>query len=261
MNTPENGSLQTVKRSPFFIGYLPVPTGLRLFLLGVAAFVVGAFAALAMVIGTSHDDPGQAAFHFDWGPQTLIGVLQAKPYPVLYVVKGSERIPAGRAVLLAGEGKTGVETRAAALDGKMVQLKGIALRRGDLDGLQVFGGDEDFIATQLEAPAIENKALGRWKLAGEICDGKCLAGAMLPGRGISHRGCANLCLIGGAPPVFVSSAPINGSSFLLLADKNGEPLPSRSLDFVALYISVEGELERRGPLTVFKIDSTTIEVL
>lgn len=261
MSTSDNGRTPAVDNAPFFVGYLPAPAGLRLFLIGLAAFMIGAFAAVALIVGASQDDPGRAAFHFDWGPQTLVGVLRAKPYPVIQVARGTDRIPTGTAVMLVGEGKVGVQKRAATLDGKMVQVKGIALRRGDLDGLQVFGGDEDLVAANAAPVAVQTVSLGRWKLAGEICDGKCLAGAMRPGRGLSHRACANLCLIGGAPPVFVSSQPVKGSRFLLLADKNGDPLPQSYVDYVALYVSVEGEVERRGSLSVFKIDPATLKVL
>jgi hypothetical protein len=247
--------------APFFVGYLPVPAGLRLFLAAVAAFLIGGFAALAVSIGATREDPGAAAFHFDWGPQTIVGVLQAKPYPVVHVVRGSDRIPAGRTVMLAGEGKRGEQLRAAALDGRMVQVKGIAIRRGDLDAVQVFDGAGDFTEAKTPAQPVAVKKQGRWRLAGEICDGKCLAGAMRPGRGMSHRACANLCLIGGLPPVFMSSKPIGGSAYLLLADSNGEPLPASVLDYVALYVAVEGEVETRGSMPVFKIDLASLKVL
>jgi hypothetical protein len=103
--------------------------------------------------------------------------------------------------------------------------------------------------------------LGKWRLSGEICDGKCLSGAMRPGRGLSHRACANLCLIGGVPPVFVSAEPVDGEEFFLMADENGDPLPDQYLDHVAVYISLDGEIERRGNIRVFKVALNTLKVL
>ena len=112
-----------------------------------------------------------------------------------------------------------------------------------------------------DTPEIAVEDLGRWKLTGEICDGKCLAGAMRPGRGLAHRACANLCLVGGVPPVFVSSAPIDDEEFLLIGGPDGGPLPAAMLEYTALYISVEGRIERRGGMLVFLIYPDTVEVL
>ena len=98
-------------------------------------------------------------------------------------------------------------------------------------------------------------------MAGEICDGKCLAGAMHPGRGIAHKACANLCLIGDIPPVFVSTRPIEGSEFLMIAGPDGGPMPKAMLDLVASYIEVEADIERRGDLLVMKIDPASVKVL
>jgi hypothetical protein len=247
--------------APFFVGYLHVPPGLGLFLFAVGGFLIGGFVALAVLIGSSQDDPGNGDFKWGWGQQTIIGRLEALPYPVLHVTKGTDRIAKNRAVLLSGVGKKGVQQRFAKLDGQMVQLKGIALKRGDLDGLQVNDGDEAIVSLDGAAMAEDRVDLGRWKLKGEICDGKCLAGAMRPGRGLSHRACANLCLIGGAPPVFVTEGNVDGVSYFLIADAEGKPLPDIYLKYVALLISIEGMVERRGNLMVFKAQLDTLKVL
>ncbi len=249
------------RETPFFIGYSAVPQGLRLTLLAVAALLIGGFAALALAIGAAQDDPGDAAFHWGWGAQRVTGVLQAKPYPVVHVTRGSDRIPAGRSVMLAGEGKRGVKARAEELDGRLVEVNGIVIRRGSMDALQVFGGDNNFKTAEGDAAPVATVSKGRWRLAGEICDGKCYVGAMLPGRGISHRGCANLCLLGGLPPVFVTAQPVDGTTSFLLADADGGPLPDIYLDYVALYVTLDGEVERRGSIAVLKVDMTTLKVL
>ncbi len=77
---------------------------------------------------------------------------------------------------------------------------------------------------------------------------------MRPGVGLAHKACANLCIIGGIPPVFVTTTPLMGSEFFLLADENGEPLSSEVEDWVALLISLEGEVERRDDLMIFKVN-------
>lgn len=248
----------------FFIGFMPIPGKLKHFLIGVTLATIAAFAALAYASGAAQDNPGDGRFRFDFGRQTITGVLDMKPYPTIRVVVGSEEIEAGRTIMLSGAGKFGLMGRGAGLDGKMVTASGVLLNRGDLDMLQVRGGANGLSAAEdgpplaavtLEAPV----ALGRWRLAGEMCDGKCLAGAMRPGRGLAHKACANLCVIGGVPPVFVSTAPVEGSEFLLMAGPDGGPLGADILNHMAAYVSLEGELERRGDLVVLKVDPDTIE--
>lgn len=249
------------KETPFFVGYLPVPHRLRPLLIAVAVVLSVLFALVGWGWAVGQNDPGAGAFRFDYGEQTVSGVLQVKPYPILYVSSGSERIAAGRTIMLAGQGKRGVLDSAAPLDGKFVQAKGIILKRGDLDMLQLQGGAKGLSGVDGDGTAPGATPLGRWKLAGEICDGKCLAGAMRPGTGLAHKACANLCLAGGVPPIFVSSQPVEGSQYLLLADADGEPLPDWLYDRTAIFLSIEGDLERRGDLLIFRVDPASIEVL
>ena len=87
---------------------------------------------------------------------------------------------------------------------------------------------------------------------GYYCDGKCWNGAMRPGNGIAHKACANLCLIGGLPAVLVTTTPVAGSTFLLLADADGGPMPESLRPMVGLRISLDGSVERRGDLLVMR---------
>ena len=91
-------------------------------------------------------------------------------------------------------------------------------------------------------------------MVGEICDGKCETGAMRPGNGLAHRACAILCLAGGVPPVFVTAGPVEGSGFLLLAGADGGPIPASLRALTALRVVIDGTLERRGDLLVFRAD-------
>jgi hypothetical protein len=246
--------------APFFVGYLPVPKALRAWLLAVAASLAMLFAAIGWAIATGQSDPGPGAFRFDLGEQTVTGVMEARPYPLLHVTIGSDVIPAGHTLMLAGGGKTGAEGPATSLDGKLAQISGIILKRGDLDMLQLRGGS-GAVAAEGAAPVIPVTRLGRWRLAGEICDGKCLAGAMRPGTGLAHKACANLCLLGGIPPVFVSSQPVEGSEFLMLAGPDGGPLPNWLYDRTAVFLTIEGDIERRGDLLIFRVDPASLELL
>ncbi len=245
----------------FFVGYSPIPLDLRRWLLAICVLFVLGLSAAGLTMGTAQDDPGPGAFRFDYGRQTVTGVVELTPYPLLRVTAGNDRIKPGTTLMLSGQGKSNVDKRAIPLEGQLAKASGVVLQRGDLNMLQLRGGKNGLSAAEGVPPAQDTVPLGRWKLAGEICDGKCLSGAMRPGTGLAHKACANLCLIGGVPPVFVSSQPVDGEGFLLIVGPNGTELPSSVYDYIAQYVSVEAEIERRGDLLVMTIEPSTLEVL
>ncbi len=252
-----------MSREPaFFVGYLPAPRGLRAFLWVVSvALVVGA-GVLGYSFGTAQDDPGLGAFRFDWGRQTVTGVIELTPEPVLRVTIGNDRIAAGRTLVMSAGGKAGVINRAGPLAGRLVIASGVLLDRAGFDLLQLRGGTNGLRAVAGgEAPRLDNEPLGRWKLVGEISDGKCLAGAMRPGTGLAHKACANLCLIGGTPPMFYTEQPFQGSRALLIVGPDGTAMPDHLFDNVAQLVSIEGEVSRRGDLLVLAVDAETLTVL
>ena len=247
--------------APFFIGYInKLPKGLNQFLSVVIVAIVGGFAGIALALSISQDDPGDGRFRFDLKYQTLTGVIEQTPYPILRLPATAE-FPQGRTMLMSGGGKNGVHKRASKFAGKVVDAGGFLIRRGDIDMLQI-GGKVKIRATKTDLKDYQPDApvdLGKWRLTGEICDGKCYTGAMRPGTGLAHKACANVCLIGGVPPVFVSTSQVDGRIFFLLGDQDGNPLPKSYMDYVAQMISVDGFVERRGDLHVFKIDLATLE--
>lgn len=249
------------ENKPFFVGYLGIPKGLGVFLGFISIMLLTAFATSAALIGGTQDDPGKAGFRFDYGRQTLEGVIAAKPYPVLHVTKGNKRIKAGRTLMLSGQGKSGAMKSVAALDGQLVEAKGIILRRGELDMLQLFPRKRGIkkLADQADIP--QSTPIGTWRVQGEICDGKCIAGAMNPGRGLAHKACANLCLEGDIPPVFVSSKPVEGHEFLLVGDVNGGPLNKELYDYVGQFVDVEAKIEKRGDVLVLLIDPKKVRLI
>lgn len=242
----------------FFIGWgKKLPKGLPSFLIIISLFVVGLFAGTAFSIVVTQDDPGDGAFRFDLGRQKLVGVITADPYPVLHVA-ASEEYPDGRSIMLSGPGKRGVMDQASKLDGKVAEVRGVLLKRGDLDMIQVRGRMRSMEA--IVPHEVITKSLGKWQLSGEICDGKCYAGAMRPGNGLAHKACANLCLVGGVPAVFVSKGEIEGTSFFMLADSEGNVVDDELYNLTAILLTAQGEVERRGALNVFKIDLSTVSV-
>ncbi|MGF1445793.1 MAG: hypothetical protein ACFBRM_06275 [Pikeienuella sp.] len=256
--------MRTPEPEIFYVGYLPVPRRLRGFLAVAALILVAAFFGLGYAVSSTQRDPGDGAFRWDWGRQTVTGILRAEPYPTVTLTQASERFAEGQTLMLSGGGKRGVQDRAAPLDGQLVSVSGIALTRGDLDMIQVRGAADGLEAIAGDGAGAEvpaDVALGRWRVTGEICDGKCVAGAMRPGRGLSHKACANLCLIGGVPPVFVATGEIEGSAFLLMAGPDGNALGPEILDAVARLVEVEGAVLRRGDLLILRIDPETLRLL
>lgn len=248
--------------TPFFIGWATPDRRLWPFLLAVAVLAFVASFSIAYVVAATQDDGGAGA---RMGRVDVLGVLQSQPYPILHVLE-SDQFDTGATVLLMGQGKNGAQGRADPLDGQLVRVSGTRLNRGDLDGIILRGGqngvmlaEDAMVAAGVETmPVAED--LGRWRLTGEICDGNCLAGAMRPGTGLAHRACANLCILGGLPPVFVATDTVGGSEFFLVASADGTPMSDAMLDFTALLIEAEGRVERHGAMNVFFIDETTVEL-
>ncbi|MCC6716495.1 MAG: hypothetical protein IT555_01295 [Acetobacteraceae bacterium] len=237
----------------FFIGWAGrLPAGHAGWLRGLVASVVAGGLLLAIALARAGDDPGGGGSGVE---VTLQGVLRARPYPTITLPPDAGGAPA-RTVLLSGGGKDGAPFDPV-LDGRTVAASGYLLRRGALEMLQV-GDPIREAAPDLPVPAAVK--LGTWRITGEICDGKCLAGAMRPGIGIIHRACANLCVSGGVPPVFVATAPIEGQTHLLLGDPAGGPLDGRFRALTALPVTLEGVVERRGSLLVFLPDLTRAQL-
>lgn len=244
---------------PFFVGWGKVPKALRLFLASCAAVLIVAFAALSYATSATQTDSLGGAF---MGRVEVTGVLQNDPYPILHVIS-SPQFKAGDTIILSGNGKRGAVGQAAGLDGKIVEANGLRMDRGSLMGMQLRNGQRGLTLAvdQSQSMDVPVKPLGRWRLQGEICDGKCLNGAMRPGTGIAHRACANLCLLGDVAPVFVSAGPIDGSQFFLMSGPEGGAITPALLKYTALAVEIEGEVERHGNLLVFKISPETIKAV
>jgi hypothetical protein len=238
-----------MKRDAFFIGWSwRSARPLGWFLVLVVVTLSAGLAALGLALGSNVDDPGGGDVA---GDRSVTGVLLANPYPIL-VSDPDPTHPSGHAMLLAGGGKIGVQADAAKLDGRRVHIDGLAVKRGSLEMLLVWRMAPDDGAAV--PPARE--ALGRWRLTGAICDGKCESGVMRPGDGLAHKACANVCLLAGVPPVLVTTAMVAGSRFLLLADPDGRAMPDALRDHVAILQRMDGTVTRVADLLVFQTDIT-----
>jgi hypothetical protein len=216
-----------------FLGFLTLTTG---------ALIVG-FAALSFALGVVVDDPGGGD---RIGPRELSGTLIADPYPMIVTDSDRHTIP------LSGGGKRGVQEVARQLDGKHVRAAGDMVKRGDRDLLLTYELQE----TPGEAIPPRRESLGTWRLTGEICDGKCSLGVMRQGNKPAHKACANVCLLGGVPPVLITSTPVFGTRYLLMGDVDNHGLPDAFRDHVAVTRRMDGVVERVGDVLVFRTDVT-----
>jgi hypothetical protein len=228
----------------FFVGWsgrtaMPLLGFLALLLV---TLIVG-FGALAFALGVTVDDPGGGDFT---GEKDITGVLIADPYPMIVTDKDQHTI------VLSGGGKRGVQAEARPLDGKHVRATGAGVKRGDRDLLLV--DDLRLAPGDVVTPARE--ALGTWRLTGEICDGKCSLGVMRPGNKPAHKACANVCLLGGVPPVFITTTQVLGTRYVLMGDPENHALPDAFRDYVAITSRMDGTLERIGDALVFRTDVT-----
>src|SRR3712207_995577 len=105
----------SARTDEFYVGYLPVPAGLRTFIawvVGVAALVILGVAAAAAWF---QSDPGDG--RWDYGRvEEFEGTLSVRPYRML-------RESGGRTWLLVGQGKVGVGKPYSEFDGSRVKLR------------------------------------------------------------------------------------------------------------------------------------------
>jgi hypothetical protein len=122
-------------------------------------------------------------------------------------------------------------------------LRGTVIRREGRQLLEVTSGAAIRMRGQPESAPV---ALGRFTLRGEIVDSKCYFGVMNPAEGRAHRACAELCLRGGVPAVFVARDQTGAVAHFLIADRDGKPLNAILLSYAGLTVEVSGEVIRRG---------------
>ncbi len=245
---------------PFFIGWAAVPPGLRGFLALAAVVLLGAAAGVALAVAAAQPDPGDGGV-FGW-EDDVPGVIVEEAYPLLYVTETTDRLAAGSVVVMSALNKAGVSQRTRPMAGRAVTASGLYTMRGGVVMLQLRFADRGLLPRDGEPePIPAREDLGRWRLTGEICDGKCYAGAMRPGAGISHKACAALCLLGDVPPIFVLAEPFMGSEYLLLTTPDGQPLPAGTINLAGVFLSAEGAVERLGDLLIFRLDPATARTL
>lgn len=247
------------ERDPHFIGWLPMPRAYARFLAPVAAALVVAAAAAAAFLANSQSSPGDG--RWDSGHLTaFVGVVYAEPYAMIRVPGGGPE-DSPTTMLLVGEGKSGTKDRVRPFDGRPVRVAGTLLARDGWRMLELAAGVDGLHPADLpehEQARLRRSAarpLGRATLRGEIVDSKCYLGAMKPGGGRTHRGCAVLCLRGGVPPLFVSEDGGTGRTTYLIASEALGPIDGPLIDQAGLPVQVEGTIERLDDIPVIRLTS------
>jgi hypothetical protein len=112
----------------FYVGYLPVPPGLKRFGRRVVAALMILAAGAAIALTLSQRPFGPSVFEF-LEYRDFHGVLVTRPYPALVV-------PSGLPWLLVGAGKHGFPA-APQLDGRTVRIRGERILRGEDRAIEV----------------------------------------------------------------------------------------------------------------------------
>ncbi len=213
--------------SEFFVGYLPMPPGLKKIVKRVLAAAGVVVFLTAILLVTGQRPFAASTFEFQQHRE-LQGVLRTTPYPAL-------SIPGqGLPWLLVLPGKHGAAGEVHGLDNRQVSLKGARIFRDGDRMIELVPGS---IEAGGQAAAASTIDLGKVKLTGEIVDSKCYFGVMNPGNGKVHRDCAVRCISGGIPPAFLVRDAEGKSMTVLLA--NIEP---QLLGHVAEPLTLHGRL-------------------
>jgi hypothetical protein len=224
--------------SEFFVGYLPMPGGLKMVVRRVVIALGGlAVAAAAVLVAGQRPFP---ASNFEFQQyREFKGALITEPYPAL-LIPGQ-----GLPWLLVGPGKHGVGDLRE-FNGREVRLRGERIFRGEDHVLELQPGS--LTAGEAAGSLLALDDLGTVQWTGEIVDSKCFFGVMNPGNGKVHRDCAARCIGGGIPPVFLVRDASGRSMTVLLGRWH-----QQMLDHVAEPVTIRGRLVRSaGRLTLYQ---------
>ena len=236
----------------FYVGYLALPKRLRAVLIGLVALLFAIVAFDAWLFATWQPAAGDGR----WAetPTEYVGTLVRDPYPMLRVMENGKL----RTYVVISEEKRGAEEALTGInDGATIKLNGYLIERAAMSMIQLAATD---IRVE-NAPVVPEPAReihGQITLEGEIVDSKCWLGVMRPGEGQVHKACASLCIRGGIPPMFVTRMAGRPPITLMTTLDGGKIPVDAILDHVADPVRLSGLLEKRGDITVFKVDLSTL---
>jgi hypothetical protein len=241
----------------FYVGYLPVPAGQRVFLRFALPGLLWLMVAVAALAAAMQRDPGDAVWHE--AESVFSGQLVADPYARLIL---DEQDGTWSSLFLVEAGKLGGGARAEAFAGQRVEIRGTLLERDGRRILELAPGEGAMRAIDPETTAAaDREQLETRSLVGEIVDFKCYLGAMKPGEGKTHRVCATLCVRGGIPPALVTTDASGKHTYYVLVGANGQTLNEAVLAYIAEPVRVSGQIETSSGALFLRTSVADIERL
>jgi len=242
-------------KTPFFVGYLPFPKALTSFFRLIVPLFLLAGIAFVYLVSSGVSDAGTGTWNA-YDKVSITGVVKAEPYPMIVT---SDR--ATHPVLIVQLGKLSATVILAPMDGKTVSVEGFMIERGPWQMMEIEGPESVVEAPALAlAPPSESAGM-HVSLVGEIVDSKCMLGVMKPGAGKVHRDCAELCMMGGMPPMLLVKNDRGDKAAYLLVDQNGDAVGKRLIPHIAVPVALEGFAFRLGDMTAIKIDPESVAEL
>ena len=251
----------------FFIGYnwpLSADRSRMLKRVGVG-LGVGA-AGLAGVLAAGHRPLEGGNFEFGHVGEHR-GTVIEHPVPMLRPADGRMPWP-----LLVAVGKHGADDLVRGLAGEEVTVLATRITRGNREMLEVAeaprAGLQDVRAGVHDVRAglhdvragLHDVRAGLQSgppettvtLAGEIVDSKCFLGVMVPGDGVTHRGCAALCLRGGIPAALHVKQPDGTASLYLISGPSATR--DQAIAWAGEAVEMTGSLTQQGGWQVLTTD-------
>lgn len=249
----------------FYIGYLPrAPEGLGKWLRRVVAGLIALTLLIAVLLVFAQQPFYGSIFEFGT-VRAFEGVIQEKPYPVLWVLRPGEpgKLPEYSQYYLVNFGKFGAQEAVAGLDGHRVHLQGTLIYRDNQTMVEVAEGSIKPLGRdeEMPVPSGEGVSLGEFSLTGEIVDSKCFFGVMNPGNLKPHKSCAIRCISGGIPPVFLVRDTGGQAHYFLLVSRRGGQVNQDVLNLVAEPLRIPGEVIQYDNLLILKADPESYEIL
>lgn len=245
-------------KQAFFVGYAKMPKALKRFYTVIAFLVIGLAVITSLAIANAQKSAGTGVWQTEQ-TVTVTGLLTVAPYPVLQVTTDAGI----ESHLVVMTGKFGADVIAEPHHNRHVSVTGYAISRGGWNMLELSGPDDIVLAdTDAAAVTVPTQSLGSTTLSGEIIDSKCFLGVMKPGAGPVHRACAELCLLGGIPPMLVVQDPGTGDRYgYMVIQSDGSSAATSLASRAGTQATFSGELIQHGDLLYLKLDNSQLAAL
>lgn len=248
----------------FFIGYKVIPEKLKRFYSPILVLLLAVTAFIGYSVA-SHQLPSGQGMWNSTEKVTLKGILSVDPYPILHrSIKDNTN--GTQSIMLVMTGKHAANNVSAKFSGNHVEVTGSPISRGGWHMLEIEAQADikliDQPATGLpDEKVLAVKVLGSVSLRGEIVDSKCFLGVMKPGSGPVHKACAEMCMLGGIPPMLVVRDKQNRKFGYLLTSSDRSSAALLLAGLAAEPVEIRGELQQQGDMLYIQLADDGIDSL